>query len=280
MIIQKGGKMNRRARVITIILFVLIIIALAVAGGGFYLFQKEKIKTQELEVRVEDLTRKQLAAETDLQKSKKLISDLQAKLEVANVQINSLNTDLEQQKRDGQESLAKMEQLKIDLEEQKELRLDLEKKLNKASEEIRKAMFQIKDLNSQKVTLESKVKDLEEKSQEVELGKIIVSPEVPMTEPKVAETQIVSEKTEKTPQILGLQGKVLVVNKEYNFAVINLGAKDNVIVGEEFSIYHNNKYVGDVKIEKVHESMAAAGFLSSDIKDKISEGDKVVQKVK
>jgi hypothetical protein len=51
-------------------------------------------------------------------------------------------------------------------------------------------------------------------------------------------------------------------------------------VGDIFSIYHNNKDIGEVKVEKVHDSMAAAGFSASDIKDKVSEGDKVVQKVK
>jgi hypothetical protein len=62
--------------------------------------------------------------------------------------------------------------------------------------------------------------------------------------------------------------------------VINLGTKDGISSGDVFSIYHNNKYVGDAKLEKVHDSMSAAGFLSEDIKDKVSEGDKVVQKVK
>ena len=47
-----------------------------------------------------------------------------------------------------------------------------------------------------------------------------------------------------------------------------------------FPIYHNNQYVGDVKVEKVHDAMSAAGFVSADIKDKISEGDKVVPKSK
>lgn len=70
------------------------------------------------------------------------------------------------------------------------------------------------------------------------------------------------------------------VNKDYNFAVINLGSKDGISIGEAFSVYHDNKYVGDLKAEKVHDSMTAAGFVSVDIKAKLSEGDKVVQKGK
>jgi hypothetical protein len=60
--------------------------------------------------------------------------------------------------------------------------------------------------------------------------------------------------------------------------VISLGSKDGVKTGDKFSVYHNNRYVGDVTVEKVHDSMAASGFASVDMKDNVSEGDKVVQK--
>ena len=158
---------------------------------------------------------------------------------------------------------------------------------------------QLKDLESRKNELEAKIKDLEEKasqaqSQGVELGKIVVSPEatagaaavVPAA--KAAARQKQAKKAAAptavpiatTAGVSGLEGKVLVINRDYSFVVINLGSKDGVNVGDVFSIYHNNKYIGDVKVEKVHDSMAAAGFVSSDIKDKINEGDQVVSKTK
>lgn len=272
--------MSRRGNVITIILIGLIIITLALAGGGFYLLQKEKLRTMDLESKLEVLNRKQLAAESELSKSRSLISDLQVKLDESKNQIQGLSSDLELQKRDNQESQAKMEQVKIDLAEQKQLRLDLEKKFNMAQDEIRKAMSQIRDLDSQKSVLDTKVKELEAKSQEVELGKIVVSPETPAGEPKHYEAPGFNAITEKASQLSGLKGKVLVINKEYNFVVINLGNKDGVDVGDQFSVFHNDNYLGDVKVEKVHDSMAAAGFLTSGLKDKISENDKVVQKVR
>jgi cell shape-determining protein MreC len=76
-----------------------------------------------------------------------------------------------------------------------------------------------------------------------------------------------------------LEGKVTVVNKEYNFAVINLGQKDGVNVGDQFSVTREGKVIGDIKVEKVHESMSAAGF-AAELKDAIQENDLVVQKAK
>ncbi len=258
---------------VVIILIVLILISLSLAGGGFYLFQKERAKTLDLEQKLEELNAKQRATEARLKESERLISDLQVKLQQAKSQIDALGNDLQQEKAGRLEATATLEQFKQDLEQQKGLRSDLEKKLNEAQNDLRKTQSQLKALVSQKEELEIKLRDSEVKSKEVELGNIVVNPEVIAPQPTV-------EKKESNIQAKGLEGKVLVINKDYNFAVINLGSKDGVSLGDVFSIYQNNKYVGDVKVEKVHDSMSAAGFLSGDIKDKVKEGDKVVQKVK
>ena len=70
------------------------------------------------------------------------------------------------------------------------------------------------------------------------------------------------------------------INKEYNFAVLSFGSRDGINVGDLFSVYHNGNYIGDLRIEKLHDSMSAANFVTPDLKDKIAEGDKVVQKGK
>jgi len=135
-------------------------------------------------------------------------------------------------------------------------------------------------LDSEKQELQIKVKDLEAKTQSIELGNVVVSPEPAVKATKTKKQNITkapATKKVQPPKIL--EGKVLVVNKDYDFVVVNLGGKDGVRAGQIFSVYHGTKYLGDVKVEKVHDSMAAANF-SVSLKEKISEGDKVVQKVK
>jgi len=270
--------MTQKASASIAILIVLIVISLSLAGGGFYLYQKERATNLELQDKIQEITTKQRITENRLEESKKSISDLQLKLQEAKLQMNTLSNDLQQEKTARLEAQNKIEQLRVDLEQQKGLRSDLEKKLNQAQDDVRKTQAQLKQLESQKTELEVKVKELQIQPQGVELGKIVVSPETAPSKSAVKATQIASEKKEKKPT--ALEGKVLVVNKDYNFVVINLGSKDGVGLGNVFSLYHNNKYLGDVKIEKIHDSMAAAGFVSGDIKDKVNEGDKVVQKVK
>ena len=149
-------------------------------------------------------------------------------------------------------------------------------------------------LEGKKAELEVKIKELEQKTQGIELGTIVVGPEAEVTAP-VAAPELKAPESAKSAKpeaakksaakktsepVGGMEGKILVVNRDYNFAVINLGEKDGVAIGNVFSVYHNNKYLGDATVEKVHDSMSAAGFTSADMRKKVTEGDKVIRKNK
>ncbi len=144
----------------------------------------------------------------------------------------------------------------------------MESKLKKAEEQLSSMEEKLKDLESKKVELESKEKlEAEGQAEGVELGKILVGPD--KVKINVPDDSVLAKPAE---------GKVLVVNKEYNFAVISFGSKDGVKLGDLFSIYSGKKYIGDVKVEKLHDSMSAAGFMSEDIKNRVKEGDRVEKK--
>jgi Skp family chaperone for outer membrane proteins len=268
--------MTNRGRVALVILTILILISLSLAGAVFYLLQKEHAQKIALQEELEEVKAKQSITETELKKSRNTISNLEFKLQDADSTIAKLNADLAQEKTAKQSALDEIGQLKIDLEQQKQLRADLEKKFSQAQKETQKLQTQLKELDSKKTELETKLKDLEAKSQRVELGTIVVSNETSVPA-NVPPKTIAREQVEK---VTALEGKVLVINKDYNFVVINLGSKDGVKLGDIFSIYHSNNYVGDVKVEKVHDSMAAAGFVSEGLRDKVSEGDRITQKTR
>ncbi len=57
-------------------------------------------------------------------------------------------------------------------------------------------------------------------------------------------------------------GKVIMVNKDYAFVVVNLGSTHNIKVGDILSVYRNDEFIGKVQIEKAEEKMSAASILS------------------
>lgn len=258
-------------------LILLIIVALALAGGIFYLYQQERANSLSLQEKLDDISNKYKITDDELQKVKKYSSDLESRLKVSESKITNITGELQKEKSAKEETLIKLEEVKASLEQQKSLRTDLEKKLSQAQEDLKKLQNQLKSLEAKKVDLENKIKELSTGSgenQNVELGTIVVTPDAPLAAP------VIQPSTKAVKSKAALEGKILVINKEYNFAIISLGNKDGINVGDVFSIYRGNKYIGDINVEKVHDSMSAAGFASADLKNKVNEGDKVVSKTK
>ena len=199
--------------------------------------------------------------------------------------IDMLTSGLQQEKTAKEQAVGQIEQLRGEIEQQKRLRVELEGRLSQAQDNLKKINSQLESLESKRTELEGKIKDLETKTEGIELGKIVVNSETPqapveqMTEP-VPPTQqapVAPTVVQRRP-VAGIEGKVLVVNEEYNFVVINLGSKDGISVNDVFVVSRDNAQVGEIKVEKVHDAMSAAGFSSKDLKGKIREGDKVARK--
>jgi predicted nucleic acid-binding Zn-ribbon protein len=263
---DKGGKkMSNNKGKAVVFLIIIIIISLGLGGGVYYVLQQEKAKSADLQQQLDDAKAQQQATRSELDEAKNKIGGLQSSLSDAQMKISDLNGNLEKERSAKTVSLKDVEKYKAELEKEKSLKAAIQKDLNDSVETLKVMESRLQELESKKKALEEKVKSLEEKVQSVELGKIVVSPD----QAAAGEEQVVPTAGVK------LEGKIAVVNKDYNFAVINLGNKDGVTVGNIFSVIHNNKNAGDLKVEKVHDNMAAAGFVTPDLKDKIAEGDKV-----
>jgi hypothetical protein len=273
--------MDPKAKNVTVLLIAVLIISLVLAGTGFFLLQKEQVKSRDLEAKVEELTTKQKIAQERLQRAQSAIDLMKSELKQKDDNIAALKEEVLREQSAKENALAGMEQTKGELDKAKAVRLELEKKLSGVQGEAEQAKSQIKELQARKQELEAKLKELEVKAQGVDLGTIAVSqPEAaaPSAAPAPAAAAGVQPAANIPGPSASLEAKILVVNKDYNFAVINMGSKDGIAVGQLFSFYHNNQYVGDGKVEKVHDSMAALGFLSPGINAKVVEGDKVLVK--
>jgi predicted RNase H-like nuclease (RuvC/YqgF family) len=270
--------MHRKGSILLPVLIALFIISLFAAAGVFYLYQKEFAQNIKLQAQVVELENRQRQTADQLEESKKVATELTLKLQEARSKMDSMSNELSQEKAAHLETSNKLEQLKDDLSNQKSLRQDLENKLAQLQEDSKQIKEQIRIMQEQKASLEQKIKNLEEGSSNVELGKVVVNNEevAPVNTNAAA---AIPARNVVLPSSNGLEGKVMIVNKEFNFVVINLGSKDKVKVGDEFLVYRSGRTVGEIKVEKVHEFMSAAGF-PVDLKDAIRENDTVKQKAK
>lgn len=268
--------MRNKGKASLLILIVLILLSLGLSGGIYYLLQQERSEKDNLHKELEKVKIEQTEAQGRLDEAYKKIDTLESQLKEAKAETAKLSLSLEEEKSVGKQAAARAEQIIAQLDEAQKAKAYLEKMFYEASDELSKMQAQARDTESKRAALEKKVKELEAKAQKVELGKIVVSPDQAAGQ-GAATMQAVPKQSSALP---GLEGKVLVINKDYNFVVTNLGKKDGIDVGDMFSVYHDSDYLGDVKIEKIHDSMSAAGFISDGVKEKVNEGDKVIQKAK
>ncbi len=279
-------------------------IVVALGCVGFYFYQQERLNTLKLQDELEEVKTRQRVSETRLEESLKTIADLKANLLEKETQLAALDDSIGKEKNEKLKVQADLEQVRFDLQEQKQQRTDLENRLRLAQEDLRTVKNQLGQLQINKAELESRLNELQiaqaaQRDTEVELGTIVVNQETgaPRVQPKRAPAKKAAAPAAKTvasvkqseavsypPETMlqsgpgGLEAKVLVVNKDYNFVVMNMGSKDGVRLGDLFSIYRSSKFIGDVKVEKVHDSMAAAGFVTPGIREKVAEGDRIVRK--
>jgi len=118
-------------------------------------------------------------------------------------------------------ALSNKREIQREFEEEKEKYGEIKKRIDK--------------LMSAKDALEEKVRDIVNK-QGIELERIVV-------------------RTEGE-----LEGRVLVVNRDYNFIVVNIGHDDDIRLGSTLTVFRSGKYVGEAKVEKIYDTMSAAAI--------------------
>ena len=72
-----------------------------------------------------------------------------------------------------------------------------------------------------------------------------------------------------------LEGKVIAVNRPFQFVVIDLGGEHNLPVGAVLSIYRQSDFIGRIQVEEVRESVAACRILTEWTRREIKENDLV-----
>lgn len=277
--------MNRKVNVSVIMLVSVISLLGLLSGGTFYLYRQEYTKGVALGIQLDATSKSLQMTEAKLDDSQRLASMLEGSLKDARGQIKTLEVTVKDETAAKETALARVSELEADLRQTQQARIELEKRLSLVQNEADKAETQLKNLGARKAELEKRLDDIQSMSASasdsltgIDLGNIMVNPD--QKQDATIQTGALAL-TDAPPQATAVpitDGKVLIVNREYNFAVINKGSKDGVAVGTDYAIYHNNKFIGDIRIEQLHEGMSAAGFLTPELRDKIREGDVVVKK--
>ena len=266
--------MKPQGRILVILLGVVAIVSMAGAGAAVFLQMQERdlrlakerelslVKTEkeELEQELTDVKAAKDKAEDALAKTKTQVEEAAALLAEEKKSKETLAKSVEDRQKE-------IDRLGKDLEQFKTERQSFVDQVAKLKTDQDKLQKQLADLEQAKSDLEQKLMEASQQPS-VELDKVVVTngeggESAAGAPPAAASTS-------------GLQGKIIVVNREYDFIVMNLGKNQGLSVGQEFQIVRGQQVLGRVRVEKLYDELSAAAIMPESNKDAIKEGDVVV----
>ncbi|MBF0331316.1 MAG: hypothetical protein HQL17_05205 [Candidatus Omnitrophica bacterium] len=281
---QKGGR--------TILIFLILIIVILISGISISLFmlQKETLTRQQSELTVQDLTTRSTKLDAALKEARKQIETMEAKNKDAEDRINSLLEEIDLEKGLNEKIKTDNKKVREDLEAEmrskQELREQLAKQIADVSAQLKDANSKVIDHESVVSGLQQKIVDLQKSNTEFEkkLKDLMASPTVnqirqeiiPPPE-KAMEDKVNLDRIVITPEG-AKEGRVLNIDLETEFLIFDLGGKHGIKQGDIMSIYRGKTYLGDVRVTRVQEEMAAADFIPPFSSRKVRKNDQVVPK--
>lgn len=242
-------------------LILVVILVIGSAGGASVLFYKQAQQDMEeiriLEGKIKTISTERIIMAKEIKEAKDMKQALQQTLDSCNQKVNLLKTDISktnQEKNRLLEELLIKERQILRLEDKLDSVIQQESELNAQLEEAKSdyqtTVQKIETTRKEKMELEKKIKS-RLPSEAVELKKIVV----------------------KTTPVL--EGEIIEVNKEFNFAIINLGAKDNLNSGSLFGIYREGQLMAKAVAENIYEDISSIIILDEWIEVPIVNGDTV-----
>jgi predicted RNase H-like nuclease (RuvC/YqgF family) len=187
----------------------------------------------------------------ELQDTKKDLDETRAELTSTKEELAATQTELTTAQAKVTELTAAYEQKEAEVAQAKS-------KAEQLEQEKSAMQMQVDDLNNQLVKAEEELRDAQDQISTLE--KIVQ---------KLDTTTVTG-----VPQ--GLSGKVMTVNKAWNFVVLDIGSGAGLVPNAEMLVHRDDNLVGKVKVTSVQKNMAVAEILGDWQKKPVEEGDYVL----
>lgn len=243
---------------ITVILIVISVACIALGALSFIMFNSERREKITLRNELAEVMKQRKKLSLEIEELKLIKADMEIEVGELESETKILFDNYEKEK--SQNDVVRLEVTrKTEALEELESKLGsavgekeaLQKTLESEKTKYAELKERVDKLVEVKNVLEEKVRSIINK-QGIELERIVVK----------AEGE--------------LEGRVLVVNREYNFVVVDVGVKDDIELGDFLTIFRNGKYVGEAQIEKIYDTMSAATIVKETKLKAIMVDDNVI----
>ena len=227
-----------------------------------------------------------IAKEQELNLSRAENEDLKAKIEETQQarsrveeELTRVRKELNQSKEELAKAVEAQETLSRSVEDREKEIGRLTKDLDQTHTDQKQVSMQLSEIQTERDAMKQQLADLEKAKGDLEskLMELSDRPTVELEKVMVSKPQGASSSAAVVPTSAtsgsSAEGRVVVINREYDFIVMSLGKNHGVSVGQEFQIVRGNEVLGKAKVEKVYDEISAAALLPGSQKDHIRAGE-------
>ncbi len=249
--------MAETTKIPLVILIILVLVTTSLAVTFFIMKEQEKQQRVLIEQTLDETLKVKEQTLKDLREMTRLKTDAELKIDQLKEEAKRLSQDLERQKKEAQAALAKLK--------------DGENKVRKLSTALKEQETKVESLMQTRKSLKSQNEELNIQLSQIRLAKQALENKILIGESGAVQLEkiVVRGITQE------IEGKVLVVNDEFNFVVLDLGEDSGVEPGTILTITRDGAVLGKVEVENVYEDMSSAIILPQWQKGPFMEDDNV-----
>jgi hypothetical protein len=186
--------------------------------------------------------------------------------------LDETKTELAQTKEDLNSTKASLEQSQAEVAQ-------LNDKVTQKDAEIAQANSKIQEVEAEKTGLKTQIDDLNTQVAKVEEEKRGLQEDLVTEKQSLAEcnAEVARCRGDKPPPMkLGTAGHIVIVNKDWNFVVIDVGADRGGVLNGEMLVHRADKLIGKIRINSMTKTIALADIVNDWQTTPFKEGDRVV----
>ena len=267
-----------------VVALVVVSVVMTFAAVTFYMGRSaEEKKRLWAESQLEEVLRAKSALEREKEELTKAKTDLEAKAQELDGKVTTLTSDAQRLSNElAEEKQAAMaardeltaaqkqaEDATARLETERREKTAIADELAKAKQDVKRIQDELTQLRQAKEALERRVKEM--------MGGTSTPDTIVVTPPKGAVAPAQPAPSSAGPVSAGppSAASVLVVNRDFNFIVVNLGSRDGIKQGQSLEVVRGGRTIARAQVERVYDNMSAANLLPEYSKADIREGDSV-----
>ena len=280
------------AKALKVFVVLLLVLSIAALVLGIQLFKKREIlkgRTQKLEASVTALATTLNAAKDPFIKEAgvTLNSESLSTYDSMDTELNRLrvlaenrygeldNTYADLKRTSDELNVTKDElaQTKDQLERAQQQVVALNETVTQKNAEIARQGDQIGQLEQDKAGLQVQIDDLNTTVAKMEDEQQDLKDKITTLEQTVVELEGLTGQGNVKALPKGLHGTVVVVNKDWNFVILDLGSNDGLVPNAEMLIHRGDKLIGKVLISGVTRDLSIADINTDWVQGQVKEGD-------